>query len=185
MSKGIYSFEWSNLFKVRAPALRPRAMLAMAIRTVCSTCHGAILTLATLTHQVLASCGLERAISIWNPYTRGGKPMAQLVGHTSSVQHVTINEENYQLISCDLSKTMKVWDMRNYKCLQTIQDKVRHSAAIVCMGHPGQGALLALAMAPLVGLNSLWLWSPWLHLQWLHLQWQHLQWQHLLWLCSL
>ena len=61
MSKGIYSFEWSNLFKVRAPALRPRAMLAMAIRTVCSTCHGAILTLATLTHQVLASCGLERA----------------------------------------------------------------------------------------------------------------------------
>jgi len=90
MSKGIYSFEWSNLFKV------------------------------------LASCGLERAISIWNPYTRGGKPMAQLVGHTSSVQHVTINEENYQLISCDLSKTMKVWDMRNYKCLQTIQDKASY-----------------------------------------------------------
>ena len=90
-----------------------------------------MLTVATLTRQVLASCGLERAISIWNPYTRGGKPMAQLVGHTSSVQHVTINEENYQLISCDLSKTMKVWDMRNYKCLQTIQDKARCSVAIV------------------------------------------------------
>ena len=57
MSKGIYQFEWSNLFKV------------------------------------LASCGLERAISIWNPYSRSGcKPMVQLMGHTSSVQHVTMNE---------------------------------------------------------------------------------------------
>lgn len=126
--------------------------------------------MATLTHQVLASCGLERAISIWNPYTRGGKPMAQLVGHTSSVQHVTINEENYQLISCDLSKTMKVWDMRNYKCLQTIQDKARCSVAIVSID-PGQGALPALAMA-----YSLWLCSPWLHLRWLYLLWLRLLW---------
>ena len=134
------------------------------------TCHDAMLTVATLTRQVLASCGLERAISIWNPYTRGGKPMAQLVGHTSSVQHVTINEENYQLISCDLSKTMKVWDMRNYKCLQTIQDKARCSVAIVSID-PGQGALPALAMA-----YSLWLCSPWLHLRWLYLLWLRLLW---------
>ena len=53
--KGVYSFEWSNLFKV------------------------------------LASCGLERNVNVWNPYTRAGKPLAQLQGHNSSVQHVTIN----------------------------------------------------------------------------------------------
>ena len=128
--------------------------------------------MATLTHQVLASCGLERAISIWNPYTRGGKPMAQLVGHTSSVQHVTINEENYQLISCDLSKTMKVWDMRNYKCLQTIQDKVRHRVvAIVSTGHLAQSALLTLAMAKLTAavltMATLAMALLWLHLLWL------------------
>ena len=128
--------------------------------------------MATPTHQVLASCGLERAISIWNPYTRGGKPMAQLVGHTSSVQHVTINEENYQLISCDLSKTMKVWDMRNYKCLQTIQDKVRHSVvATVSIDHLGQGALLTLAMAKLtvavLTMATLAMALLWLHLLWL------------------
>ena len=128
--------------------------------------------MATLTHQVLASCGLERAISIWTPYTRGGKPMAQLVGHTSSVQHVTINEENYQLISCDLSKTMKVWDMRNYKCLQTIQDKVRHRVvAIVSTGHLGQSALLTLAMAKLTAavltMATLAMALLWLHLLWL------------------
>ena len=128
--------------------------------------------MATLTHQVLASCGLERAISIWNPYTRGGKPMAQLVGHTSSVQHVTINEENYQLISCDLSKTMKVWDMRNYKCLQTIQDKVRHGVvATVSIDRLGQGALLTLAMATLtvavLTMAALAMALLWLHLLWL------------------
>ena len=64
MSKGIYQFEWSNLFKV------------------------------------LASCGLERAISIWNPYSRSGcKPMVQLMGHTSSVQHVTMNEVRVRVSS--------------------------------------------------------------------------------------
>ena len=58
--------------------------------------------------KVLASCGLERTVSIWNPYgTRGGKPLAQLVGHTSSVQQVALNEESCQLISCDLGKTIK------------------------------------------------------------------------------
>lgn len=88
--KGVYSFEWSNTFKV------------------------------------LASCGLERTVSIWNPYTRSGKPLALLQGHNSSVQHVTINEESSQLITCSIDKYVKVWDMRNFRCLQTIQDKASY-----------------------------------------------------------
>eukprot|EP00967_Tisochrysis_lutea_P083055 scaffold115227_cov34-Tisochrysis_lutea.AAC.2 len=38
--------------------------------------------------KVLASCGLERSIPLWNPYTRTGKPFAQLTGHNASVCHV-------------------------------------------------------------------------------------------------
>ena len=30
------------------------------------------------------------------------------------------------LITCSIDKYMKVWDMRNYRCLQTIQDKANY-----------------------------------------------------------
>ena len=53
--KGVYTFEWSNAFKV------------------------------------LASCGLERTVALWNPYTRSNKPLAVLPGHNASVQRVTVS----------------------------------------------------------------------------------------------
>ena len=83
--KGVYSFDWSNTFKL------------------------------------LASCGLERTVALWNPYTL--RQVAQLPGHNSSVQHVEVNDDCHQLITCSIDKTVKVWDLRNLKCLQTMQDK--------------------------------------------------------------
>jgi len=76
--------------------------------------------------KVLASCGLERTVSLWNPYTRSGKPQAVLQGHQASVHRVTINDDHYQIISCSADKYIKVWDLRNYKCLQTLQDKTHY-----------------------------------------------------------
>ena len=78
------------------------------------------------TCKQLASCGLDRAISLWNPYTRGSKPLAVLQGHTSSVLHVAINDNSFQLVSCSLDKCFKVWDLRSHKCLQTVHDTVKY-----------------------------------------------------------
>ena len=76
--------------------------------------------------KLLASCGLERTISLWNPYTRGSKPLATLQGHTASVQHVAMSDDGLQLFSCSVDKCLKVWDLRSHKCAQTIHDKTHY-----------------------------------------------------------
>ena len=78
------------------------------------------------TAKQLASAGLERTIQLWNPYTRNPKPLAVLQGHTSSVLHVAINDEGFQLFSCSVDKVIKVWDLRTHKCVQTIHDKTAY-----------------------------------------------------------
>ena len=74
--------------------------------------------------KLLASCGLERTIALWNPYTRSSKPLAVLQGHTASILHVAISD--FQLFSCSTDKCLKVWDLRSHKCLQTIHDKAAY-----------------------------------------------------------
>ena len=75
------------------------------------------------------SCGLERTVSLWTPYTSSSgnaKPLAVLQGHTASVLHVAINDDGFQLFSCSVDKCIKVWDLRSQKCMQTIHDKTAY-----------------------------------------------------------
>ncbi|CAK9112051.1 WD repeat-containing protein 64, partial [Durusdinium trenchii] len=68
--------------------------------------------------KVIASCGLERHIVLWSPYSR--RSLASLHGHTSSVIKVVLNDDNNQLLSLSSDNTVKIWDIRNHKCVQTI-----------------------------------------------------------------
>ena len=69
----------------------------------------------------IASCGVERDILLWNPFT--GRALGSLQGHTAPVQKVVVNEDDNQLISLSVDKVIKVWDVRTNKCFQTIVDK--------------------------------------------------------------
>jgi len=69
----------------------------------------------------MASCGEERHITLWNPYTKSSA-ITYLYGHNSAVQDVVLNEDKFQLISLGTDKVIKVWDVRNYRCMQTIID---------------------------------------------------------------
>lgn len=73
-------------------------------------------------HKVIASCGEERQIILWNPFTL----MAQtyLPGHTTAVQDLALNEERNHLISLGTDKVVKIWHLHNYFCIQTITDKL-------------------------------------------------------------
>ncbi|GBG32362.1 WD repeat-containing protein 64 [Hondaea fermentalgiana] len=68
--------------------------------------------------KVIASSGLERHIVLWSPYSR--RSVASLYGHTSSVIKVEVNDDNNQLLSLSSDNTVKIWDIRNHKCVQTI-----------------------------------------------------------------
>ena len=72
-------------------------------------------------HKQVASCGEERHIILWEPYTL--QQLAYLNGHNTSVSHLDINEERNHLISLGTDKVVKIWDTRHYECIQTIIDR--------------------------------------------------------------
>lgn len=72
--------------------------------------------------RIVASCGEERHIIMWDPFTR--KAITYLYGHNTSVQDLTINDDKNHLISLGTDKTVKVWDFRTYNCIQNIFDKI-------------------------------------------------------------
>ena len=72
-------------------------------------------------YKFLASCGMDRQVILWNPITR--RPLHTLSGHTSAVQDVLILEERHQILSMSVDKTIKVWDIRNHRCIQTVTDR--------------------------------------------------------------
>lgn len=51
-----------------------------------------------------------------------GRKMGELRGHTSSVTHIALDDNINQLFSLSVDKVIKVWDLRNHKCLQTISE---------------------------------------------------------------
>lgn len=75
-------------------------------------------------HRLLVSCGMERDVSIWNPYSCQ-RSVATLRGHTASVCHVASNAADFQLFSVSSDNVMKVWDIRTYQCLQTLVSGVK------------------------------------------------------------
>ncbi|MEW5310065.1 MAG: hypothetical protein WDW38_001897 [Sanguina aurantia] len=72
-------------------------------------------------YKFVATCSQDRRIMLWNPFSQ--KPLAILTGHTTSVTDVIVNDRDNQIISLAADKTMKVWDIRNHKCLQTVTDR--------------------------------------------------------------
>lgn len=66
-------------------------------------------------HKQVASCGEERHIIIWEPYTL--QQLAYLNGHNTSVSDLDINEERNHLISLGTDKVVKIWDTKNYDCI--------------------------------------------------------------------
>ncbi|KAK3266557.1 hypothetical protein CYMTET_24827 [Cymbomonas tetramitiformis] len=75
-------------------------------------------------YSMIASCGAERDIHLSHGST--GRKIGVLQGHTSSVQHLVMHEKMMQLISISVDKVIKVWDLRNHSCSQTLIDEVSH-----------------------------------------------------------
>ena len=59
---------------------------------------------------------------MWDPFTR--RAITYLNGHNTSVHDLTINDDRNHLISLGTDKVVKIWDIRTYKCIQTIFDKI-------------------------------------------------------------
>ena len=74
--------------------------------------------------NVFATGGVERVISLWSPFV--SKPVGVLQGHASSIQQIICNERHNQIISLGSDKTVRVWDVRNLKCVCSLTDNNSH-----------------------------------------------------------
>ncbi|ETW05329.1 hypothetical protein, variant 4 [Aphanomyces invadans] len=71
--------------------------------------------------KFFASCGVEREILLWSPFS--DSLLGRLRGHSCSIKSVVWNEEGQNLISLGLDDgTIRVWDVRQLKCLQVMRD---------------------------------------------------------------
>lgn len=66
----------------------------------------------------IASCGIERDVMLWSPFN--GRAVGRLKGHSASVRKIAVNDSDCLLYSLSADNCVKVWDIRNNSCLQTI-----------------------------------------------------------------
>ncbi|KAI8614723.1 WD40-repeat-containing domain protein [Chytriomyces sp. MP71] len=73
----------------------------------------------------LVTGGRDKIIRLWNPYVLS-KPAGTLSGHNTAIVSLLVNHEESQLISLSEDKMIKIWNIRNLNCIQTLMDKVPH-----------------------------------------------------------
>jgi WD40 repeat protein len=73
---------------------------------------------------VVASCGLERDILVWSPFTT--QVLARLTGHNSSVFSLVVDPQSSTLISLDSSRHVYVWSLTTYQfiCKRDLASKL-------------------------------------------------------------
>ena len=71
--------------------------------------------------NLLASCGGSNAVLLWSPAVKS--PLQRLQEHRAVVLDVAFNQNDWSLITLAEDRVLKVWDVRNFQCLQTIDPK--------------------------------------------------------------
>lgn len=73
-------------------------------------------------YQVLISAGYENSISVYqiNPFYLEHDLLGKLIGHNSMVTAIRCIEKTPILISADDNGILKLWDIRSFKCVQTV-----------------------------------------------------------------
>eukprot|EP00755_Sulcionema_specki_P020988 Sspe_Gene.12869::Locus_4412_Transcript_1_1_Confidence_1.000_Length_3569::g.12869::m.12869 len=75
-------------------------------------------------HRLLATAGTERHVSVWNPYI--SRPVYRLDGHMCPLIEVCFNDTTDHLISVGLDKSLRVWDIRTMRCVQSFSETRPH-----------------------------------------------------------
>ncbi|KAJ9459741.1 hypothetical protein DIPPA_11414 [Diplonema papillatum] len=70
--------------------------------------------------NLLVSWGENRRFVVWNPQT--ATLLFHRTEHTHPVSQVMF-KPNHQLVSLSVDKTIKIWDVRTFRCVQTLVDK--------------------------------------------------------------
>ena len=68
--------------------------------------------------KVLVSCGFDFDVIVWNPFSE--TPIERLKGHEAPLVGVCCPVNTTNIVSCDNKGVIKIWNLRDYSCLQNI-----------------------------------------------------------------
>jgi len=68
-------------------------------------------------YRLLFSCGFEHDACVWSPFVNS--LVFRLKGHHSSLVGCQVVEGTAEVITADTSGVFKLWDVRNFQCVQT------------------------------------------------------------------
>ena len=81
--------------------------------------HKGVRSLAYSNHyRVLVSAGFDYKACVWNPFVE--RLTFRLQGHAAPLRTVDIADQTHQIITADDVGIVKIWDMRKFECLQTL-----------------------------------------------------------------
>lgn len=91
---------------------------------------------------VVASCGLERDVLVWSPFTT--QLLARLTGHNSSVFSLVVDPQSSTLMSLDSSRQVYVWSLTTYQfiCKRDLASKLHADVDIKSMIVEGSALFL-------------------------------------------
>merc|ERR1719456_102725 len=92
-------------------AMRPKKTLRGHKKGVFSLAY-------SMDYHCLLSAGLDQDALVWNPYVER-VPIFRLKGHTHALCGVTVVPGTPQILTADVAGTFRLWDMRNFRCVQT------------------------------------------------------------------
>lgn len=72
----------------------------------------------SMDYHCLLTAGLDKEAYVWNPYV-DRKPIFKLKGHTHALCGVSVVPGTPQIISADVTGTFRLWDMRNFRTVQS------------------------------------------------------------------
>lgn len=91
----------------------------------------------------LATGGTDRKIRLWNPH-RLNVPTSTLIGHQAPIVELTVNPLAGHLFSLCSNKEVKIWNIRNQNCLQTIINSTKlypdNLLSCLCFNYDDEGA---------------------------------------------
>ncbi|XP_042318324.1 EF-hand calcium-binding domain-containing protein 8 [Sceloporus undulatus] len=72
--------------------------------------------------NILVTGGYEPQVRIWNPYVTSS-PITHMKGHVTAVTHIMINGERTTIVSVSKDKNIRIWDLLDHLCLQSIHGR--------------------------------------------------------------
>lgn len=89
-------------------------------------------------YRLLFSCGFEHDACVWSPFVKN--LVYRLKGHHASLVGVQSVAHSPEIITADTSGVFKLWDIRNFQCVQTFAANLsghdtKDSSKLTCFLH--------------------------------------------------